>query len=111
MNPIGDALLQAGRLVVLRSLSVAPSYRLPLSVIIAALDGVGISLTAARAETLCAWLEERDLVTLSGQAITLTDSGQDVVAGRKVVDGVRRPSPADIMAAAASGLRGFAGGA
>ena len=116
MIDIKDILRANARLAVLRFLADDGGYRLSISLLQDLLGTITLDLTRAEVETLCDWLAERDLVTIDPTgvgdvtAVRLTPRGADVVAGRVVVAGVKRPSPGDVMSAAANGARSLLGG-
>lgn len=90
-----DFLIQDVRLVVLRVLDEMPGYRSNSSVLASALERFGHSVTRDQVKTELVWLSEQGLVTLDDvEAVavaTLTTRGQDVVKGRVVQPGVKRP--------------------
>lgn len=94
-----DVVTADRRLVILRLLDQAPSFRANDSILFSALPSVGHSCTRDQVRTDLHWLLEQGLVTIeemaSGNMIvaTLTERGGDVQAGRAAVPGVKRPSP------------------
>lgn len=111
MSDIKEILRASARLAVLRFLHEDGDYRQNTSVLQDLLTGIGLDMTRAELETLCAWLAERDLVALERMGhvtvVRLEPRGADVVQGRAVVEGVKRPSPADVMRGAANAARGL----
>ncbi|MBE1425631.1 hypothetical protein H4684_002288 [Desulfomicrobium macestii] len=85
------------RLVILRFLSEDPAYRLNTSVLRAALDAYGHSVSRDQVDTEVWWLVEQGLVETESVGpvlvVTLTARGLDVAQGRVAVPGVKRPGP------------------
>ena len=106
MSDLRDILRASARLAVLRFLAEDTDYRLNTSVLQELLTAIGLDMTRAEVDTLCLWLAERDLVAIefvaSVKVVRLETRGGDVVAGRTVVEGVKRPLPGDIMRGAAN---------
>ena len=86
------------RLVILRFLAEEPDYRLNTCLLQAALESVGHRASRDLVNADAAWLRELDLVCheAAGEVLVLklTARGLDVVQGRAVVPGVKRPGPA-----------------
>lgn len=97
MNPIKEVMITSARLALLRFLADDSDYKLNTSVLQDGLEAIGLDMTRAQVETICDWLAERDLVTVtlvgSVKVVTLLERGADVAAGRIRVDGIKRPSP------------------
>ncbi len=114
MSAVSEILRSSARLAALRFLAEDSDYRINTSVLQELLTAIGLDMTRAEVETLCAWLSERDLVAMETvgtvKVARLAPRGADVVAGRVVVEGVKRPSPGDIMMGAANAARGVLGG-
>lgn len=93
-----DFHFQHVRLTILRLLVEAPGYSANDSVLTDAVNAMGLMCTRDQMRTNLTWLQEQQLVTLMKPAATLTvatvlERGAEVVAGRAIVDGVKRPSP------------------
>jgi len=114
MADIREIVRSSARLAVLRYLGESPSYHSNTSVVQEWLATIALDMTRGEVETLCAWLAERDLVTVESidtiKVVRLSTRGADVVAGRVVVDGVKRPSPGDVMRGAANAARSLLDG-
>lgn len=87
------------RLTILRLLAGAPEYSANDSVLVSAVRDMGLSCTRDQLRGHLSWLTEQRLATtlpLSDTltVATITERGGDVAAGRSVVAGVARPSPA-----------------
>ncbi|MBI3445625.1 MAG: ArsR family transcriptional regulator [Magnetospirillum sp.] len=104
-----DIIRASARLALLRYLHDDPDYCQNISVLGDLLTAIGFDMSRAELETMATWLSERDLVVLDKTGpvamVRLTERGAGVVAGRVVVEGVKRPSPTDIMKAAANAGR------
>ena len=85
------------RLSILRLLADLPGYCANDSVLHQATNAMGLSCTRDQIRTHLTWLAEQRLVTVVNAGhltvATLTERGDDVGAGRSVIDGVQRPSP------------------
>ena len=85
------------RLAVLRHLAMAQGYTSNGSILSDVLQGVGIATTQDQMIATFAWLNEQELITLSGDAdffvVTATARGVDVAEGRAAHPGVKKPSP------------------
>lgn len=84
------------RLVILRLLAEANSYKANSSVLTLRMDYLGHAVSRDVVRTHVAWLAELGLVNtdepIAGVVVaTLTPRGADVAAGRAVVPGVARP--------------------
>lgn len=94
-TPYADFLRQDMRLVILRLLVEMPAYRANSSVLNAALDNFGHTISRDQVKTELAWLAEQGAVALEdiGPVVvaTLTERGQDIAAGRARVPGIKRP--------------------
>ena len=87
---------QHRRLAVLKHLRSATQYTSNASILSDVLHSVGVPATSDQmAATLC-WLEEQDLVELSGGPSLIvaraTQRGCEVAAGQVIHPGVKRPS-------------------
>lgn len=95
MSQYADFLRQDMRLVLLRLLVEMPAYRANSSVLNAALDGFGHSVSRDQVKTELHWLGEQGAVKLEEMGpvlvATLTERGQDIAAGRARVPGIKRP--------------------
>ncbi|AVH35405.1 hypothetical protein AL532_03310 [Pseudomonas monteilii] len=95
MSQYADFLRQDMRLVILRLLVEMPAYRANSSVLNAALDSYGHSVSRDQVKTELLWLSEQGAVSLDdiGPVLvaTLTERGQDIAAGRARVPGIKRP--------------------
>lgn len=95
MNPYAEFLRQDMRLVILRLLVEMPTYRANSSVLNAALDSYGHSVSRDQVKTELHWLGEQGAVSLDdiGPVLvaTLTERGQDIAAGRARCPGIKRP--------------------
>lgn len=95
MSQYADFLRQDMRLVILRLLAEMPAYRANSSVLNAALDNYGHSISRDQVKTELNWLAEQGAVSLDdiGPVLvaTLTERGQDIAAGRARVPGIKRP--------------------
>jgi len=83
------------RRAILAALMLAPSYRLALRALRAQLDLVGYGVSLDRLEMDVAWLEEMGLAGMVDEVAFLTARGADVVTGRAVAPGVKRPEPGE----------------
>lgn len=85
------------RLIILRILSELPSYRANSSVLYSLLNQWGHHPSRDQVKSEMRWLQEQALLDVEsigdGSVLlaTLTERGQDVAAGRSIVDGVKRP--------------------
>lgn len=83
------------RLVVLRVLLEMPEYLANSSVLFAAMNHYGHSMSRDQVRTELSWLAEQSLVVIEdvGPVLvaSLTERGQDVARGRSIVPGVSRP--------------------
>lgn len=97
MNPLKDVMLASARLAILRFLVEDSDYRLNTSVLQDALTAIGLDMTRAQIDTMCAWLAERDLVSVemvgAVKVVQLLERGANVASGREQVDGIKRPGP------------------
>lgn len=95
MSQYSEFLRQDMRLVILRLLVEMPAYRANSSVLNAALDNYGHSVSRDQVKTELQWLAEQGAVSLDdiGPVLvaTLTERGQDIAAGRARVPGIKRP--------------------
>lgn len=95
MTQYAEFLRQDMRLVVLRLLAEMPAYRANSSVLNAALDNYGHSVSRDQVKTELQWLSEQGTVSLDdiGPVLvaTLTERGQDIAAGRARCPGIKRP--------------------
>lgn len=84
------------RLTILRALLESQDSRANANILATMVDEMGLGASEEDVEREIAWLADRDLVEtvkVSGIVIAqLTDKGMLVARGRKVVEGVRRPS-------------------
>lgn len=86
------------RLAILRLLAEAPGYALNSSILVDALDALGLAASRDQVRSEIAWLAEQGLASsdeLPGGLLvaTLTERGGDVASGRASVPGVQRPTP------------------
>ncbi len=85
------------RLAMLRFLAEEPDYSLNTSILQEALDSIGIREIRAVIHADGAWLEHLGIITtedlVSFRVFSLTSLGLDVVEGRIVIDGIKRPKP------------------
>ncbi len=86
------------RLTVLQLLADQPSYCANDAVLLPALIAMGLPCTADQLRGHLTWLDEQRLLTgmelANGMnAVTLTERGGDVAAGRSLYQGVARPAP------------------
>jgi len=84
------------RLVLLRLLARQTQYKANSSVLTAAMDNLGHSISRDQVKTHLRWLEEQGLVAIEepidGLLVAkLTERGQDVACGNAVVHGVKKP--------------------
>lgn len=85
------------RLIILRILAELPSYRANSSVLYSLLSQWGHHPSRDQVKSELRWLDEQGLLDVEpigdGSVLlaTLTERGQDVAAGRALVDGVKRP--------------------
>lgn len=90
-----ERIVEDRRLVVLRVLAELPEYRANSSVLYAAMNHFGHSMTRDQVRTELSWLAEQGLLFVddAGPVLvaTLTERGQDVARGRAIVPGVSRP--------------------
>jgi hypothetical protein len=90
-------LIESARLAVLRFLLEDTDYSLNTSILQDALETIGLGMTRDQVETICAWLDEQQLVTREAvgpvTVVKLTQRGADAGAGRAKVPGLKRPSP------------------
>lgn len=99
MTPQSYADFEAGhrKLAILRLLAEDAGYSANDSVIRAAIQPLGFTVSRDRVRTDLAWLAEQGLVTIEDIAhlkvAKLTERGGDVASGAARVDGVERPSP------------------
>lgn len=95
MTPYSNFLRADMRLVILRSLVEMPAYRANSSVLNAALDNFGHSVSRDQVKTELQWLSEQGAVELEdiGPVLvaTLTERGQDIASGKARVPGIKRP--------------------
>ncbi|NNJ15466.1 MULTISPECIES: VpaChn25_0724 family phage protein [Pseudomonas] len=95
MTQYAEFLRQDMRLVILRLLAEMPAYRANSSVLNAALDNYGHSVSRDQVKTELHWLSEQGAVALEdiGPVLVacLTERGQDIAAGRARVPGIKRP--------------------
>lgn len=95
MSRYAEFLRQDVRLVLLRLLEEMPAYRANSSVLNAALDSYGHTLSRDQVKTELYWLAEQGAVVLEdiGPVLvaSLTERGQDIAAGRARVPGIKRP--------------------
>jgi len=93
-----DFMSEDRRLAILRLLHDQPGMALNDSVLVAVLERVGHAVARDTVRADMAWLQDVDVITLDevgGRVLvaTLRQRGVDVVLGRSVVPGIRRPSP------------------
>jgi hypothetical protein len=85
------------RQCILRMLADSGGYKANETLLDAALDGRGLSVTRDQVRGHLAWLSEQTLVTLRvvGELmiVTATQRGLDVAAGETQHPGVERPAP------------------
>ncbi|MCX7061375.1 MAG: ArsR family transcriptional regulator [Gammaproteobacteria bacterium] len=85
------------RLVILRLLAEVDGYEANSSVLQAALESYGHTLSRDSVHTELAWLSEQGLTSTAPLAsivvARLTPRGLDVAQGRATVPGVKRPGP------------------
>jgi len=90
-----ERLIEDRRLVILRVLHEQIGYRANSSVLTAALNHFGHSMSRDQVKTELHWLAEQRLLVVDdiGPVIvaTLAERGQDVANGRAIVPGVSRP--------------------
>jgi len=95
MSKFSDFLREDQRLVILRLLAEQPGYRANSSVLRAALESYGHSMSRDQVKTELRWLEEQGLLDVENLDVvlvaTLRERGQDVATGRAVAPGVKRP--------------------
>lgn len=95
MTKYAQHLTEDRRLVILRILAELPAYRANSSVIYTLLSQWGHAPTRDQVKTDLNWLQEQELLSVEEVAsiylATLTERGADVVAGRAIVPGVKRP--------------------
>ncbi len=95
MSQYAEFLRQDMRLVLLRLLEEMPAYRANSSVLNAALDNFGHSVSRDVVKTELHWLSEQGAVSLEdiGPVLvaTLTERGHDIATGKARVPGVKRP--------------------
>ena len=94
--PVHDAHL---RLAVLQLLDAMPGYCANDAVLWQAVDALGLRCTRDQMRGHLTWLAEQRLATVIDmhagmQVATLSERGADVAAGRSVIAGVQRPTPA-----------------
>lgn len=92
-----DHLIEDMRLVVLRSLSEMPQYRLNSSVLHTFITRYGHSFSRDQLRTQLYWLVEQGLIKIEDDlgsvlVVKLTERGDDVAHGRITTHGVKRPS-------------------
>ncbi len=90
-------LIEDMRLVVLRSLSEMPQYRLNSSVLHTFVTRYGHSFSRDQLRTQLHWLAEQGLIVIEENldtvlVVKLTERGCDVANGLVVTHGVKRPS-------------------
>lgn len=86
------------RLAALRLLDGQASYQANDSVLLQAVNAMGLGCTRDQMRGHLVWMEEQRLVTrievATGLVVaTLTERGSDVANGRSIIPGVQRPSP------------------
>ncbi|MCY1538972.1 hypothetical protein D9M68_745380 [compost metagenome] len=95
MSQYAEFLRQDMRLVILRLLVEMPAYRANSSVLNAALDNFGHSVSRDQVKTELQWLSEQGAVKLEEMGpvlvATLTERGQDIASGKARVPGIKRP--------------------
>lgn len=95
MSQYAEFLRHDMRLVILRLLGEMPAYRANSSMLNAALDNFGHSVSRDQVKTELHWLAEQGAVSLEdiGPVLvaSLTERGQDIAAGRARVPGIKRP--------------------
>lgn len=96
MNAADRELEVDRRRAVLAMLAISPGYRLPVRSVRGQLEILGYSVSLDRVATDCAWLAEQGLVEFDATVVTLTERGMDVVMGRVIQPGVRRPEPGEL---------------
>ena len=84
------------RRMALVALSLSPDYRATLTTLRKALSGVGFNPSADTLRTEVAWLAEQGAVDFAEDgpnlAVSLTERGEDIAAGRASVPGIAAPS-------------------
>ena len=90
-------LIEDMRLVVLRTLSEMPSYRLNSSVLHSFITRYGHSFSRDQLRTELHWLAEQGLIVIEESienvlVVKMTERGSDVASGLVVTHGVKRPS-------------------
>ena len=90
-------LIEDMRLVVLRTLSEMPSYRLNSSVLHSFITRYGHSFSRDQLRTELHWLAEQGLIVIEENienvlVVKLTERGADVASGFVITHGVKRPS-------------------
>ena len=95
MTKYAQHLTEDRRLVILRILAELPTYRANSSLIGTLLSQWGHAPTRDQVKTDLTWLQEQGLLSVETletvMLATLAERGADVVAGRAVVPGVKRP--------------------
>ena len=85
------------RLAILRFLAEEPDYTLNTSVLEDALEAIGLAVSRAVLHMDGVWLENLEIIKCESigniRIFELTRTGLDVVAGKLVVDGIKRPCP------------------
>jgi hypothetical protein len=86
------------RLSTLRLLDSQPTYSANDSVLVTAVQALGLSCTRDQMRAHLSWLKEVGAVTLlmpmDGVTVaTLTERGADVANGRSAIPGIQRPGP------------------
>ncbi len=84
------------RRAILAGLYVSPGYRLPERTLRAQVEVIGYTVSLDRLRTDLAWLQEQGLIDIEETTATLTERGADVVLGRSLTPGVKRPEPGEV---------------
>jgi hypothetical protein len=99
MSTFADLVAEDRRLAILRFLASDADFSLNDSILQTALGSIGHGVSRDVVRTDLSWLAEQGLVKVDTVLETvhvahLTARGGEVAAGRAVVPGVKRPSPA-----------------
>ncbi|TVU83780.1 ArsR family transcriptional regulator [Pseudoalteromonas neustonica] len=89
------------RLVILRALAEAAGYSANCSMLSCVLSSYGHQLSRDKVRAHMRFLEDVNLITIDvvgdkTLVAKITEQGADVAAGRKFVDGIKRPAPGGI---------------
>lgn len=93
---LGDVVAEHARIAILRFLDGAPTRSANDSIVADALETFAVAISRAQVREELEWLAREGLVTTRTVAnyvvATLTEAGEDVARGRRLVRGVKRPS-------------------